>query len=138
MAVRLAGFSDFVGMVAQVISASLVVAVVAWIWWQGAPPNLRAAAILAGVPLATPFLYDYDLPFMLFAIGLYLAHALERGLRSWEKIMLLLVWLQPAWWWWQLVEVTGISLSPLVYAGFFAAIVFRVDTAIESKVQTRR
>ncbi len=136
-AVRLAGFSDFVGMVAQGMVASLVVAGVAWIWWRDAPSGLRAAAILAGVPLVTPFLYDYDLPFMLFAVGLYLANALERGPRSWEKIMLLLVWLQPAWWWWQLVEATGISLSPLVYAGFFAATVFRAHTSIPSRERTR-
>jgi len=43
----------------------------------------------------------------------------------WEKIMLLLVWLQPMWWWWWLVGATGVSPAPLVYAAFFAAVLYR-------------
>lgn len=128
-AARLAGLSDTAGAVLQAAGTSLVVAGIAWIWWRAGPANLRIASVLAGVPLATPFMYDYDLPFMLIAIGLYLADALARGPAQWEKIMLLLVWLQPVWWWWLLVEATGASPSPRVYAAFFAAILYRARPA---------
>ena len=128
-AARLAGLSDTAGTVLQAAGTSLVVAGIAWIWWRGGPANLRIASVLAGAPLATPFMYDYDLPFMLIAIGLYLADALARGPAQWERIMLLLVWLQPVWWWWLLVDATGVSPSPLVYAAFFAAILYRARPA---------
>jgi hypothetical protein len=124
-AARLGGLSDAVATVVQVGGAALVVTGIAWLWLCGAPARLRIAGVLAGAPLATPFMYDYDLPFMLFAVALYLAHSLNRGTAPWEKVMLLLVWLQPVWWWWQLVEATGVSPSPLVYAGFFLAILYR-------------
>lgn len=124
-AARLAGGSDMAGVVLQSIAASLVVAGTAWLWWHNGSRPLRLAGLLAGAPLVTPFMYDYDLPFMLFAIALYLADSVTRGTVRWEKVMLLLVWLQPAWWWWSLVGATGISPSPLVYAGFFLAIVYR-------------
>ncbi|MDH3317920.1 MAG: DUF2029 domain-containing protein, partial [Gammaproteobacteria bacterium] len=129
-AARLAGLSDFAGTVLQIAGTSLIFAGVAWIWWRGAALELRIASVLAGAPLATPFLYDYDLPFMVVAVGLYLAYALKRGPALWEKIMLLLVWLQPVWWWWQLVEATRVSPSPLVYAAFFAAILSRARTSL--------
>ncbi len=124
-AARLVGLSDTAGTLLQAAGTSMAVAGIAWTWWRGDPANLRIASVLAAAPLATPFMYDYDLPFMLFAAGLYLSDALERGPAPWEKIMLLLVWLQPVWWWWWLVEATGVSPSPLVYAAFFAAILYR-------------
>jgi hypothetical protein len=132
-AARLAGVSDIAGTVVQLAGTLLAVAGVSWIWWRGGSANLRVACVLAGVPLATPFMYDYDLPFMVLAVGLYLAEALERRPALWEKIMLLLVWLQPVWWWWWLVGATGVSPAPLVYAAFFAAILYR-SRAVASDV----
>lgn len=131
-AARLAGSSDPAAATLQAIGAVLAVAGVAWLWWRGAPAGLRIAGVVAGMPLVTPFLYDYDLPVMLFAVGLYLADALKRGPARWEKVLLLLVWLQPVWWWWQIVEVTAISPSPLIYAAFLAAILIRARTAAGS------
>ncbi len=121
-AARLAGLSDSAATTLQIVGAVLVVAGIIRVWWRGGSTARRAAIVLAGIPLATPFLYDYDLPFMVFAVALCLAEALQRGVTQWEKIMLLLVWLQPVWWWWWLVEASGISLSPLVYAVFYVAI----------------
>jgi hypothetical protein len=136
-AARLAGLSDTAGTVLQAAGTSMAVAGIAWIWWKGGPANLRIASVLAGVPLATPFLYDYDLPFMLFAIGLYLADAQRRGPALWEKILLLLVWLQPVWWWWWLVDATGVSPSPLVYAMFFMATLYRARTTVRGGEDAR-
>lgn len=129
-AARLAGLSETGGAVLQILGTLAVVTGIVWVWWKKAPPGLRVAVLLAGAPLATPFMYDYDLAFMLVALGLYLADALGRGPAPWEKIMLLLVWLQPVWWWWWIVEAGGISVSPLVYAVFFAAAAYRARAAL--------
>jgi len=131
-AARLAGLSDAKATVLQIAGAVSVLAGIVWLWLRDSPSGLRIAAVLAGATLATPFMYDYDLPFVLFAVALYLADSANRGLAPWEKVVLLLVWLQPVWWWWQLVEATGVSPSPLVYAAFFAAILYRVQLRVAS------
>ena len=136
-AARLSGFSDTVGAVLQVAGALTVVAIIVWIWRQGAPAGLRIAVLLAGAPLATPFMYDYDLPLMLIALGLYLAEAPGRAPASWEKVMLLLVWLQPVWWWYWIAESTGASVAPLVYGTFFAAAAWRAHMAAPVSHQAR-
>jgi hypothetical protein len=74
-------------------------------------------------------MYDYDLPVMLVALGLYLAEPAGRTPAAWEKTMLLLVWLQPVWWWYWITESTGVSVAPLVYATFFAAAAYRAHIA---------
>ena len=81
--------------------------------------------LLAGAPLTTPFLYDYDLPFMLPALAIFIAHAGKTGLRGWEKPLLLAVWLQPAWWWTLTAIQWEISIAPLVYGLFFLAVTRR-------------
>lgn len=133
-AARLAGLTDTAGTVLQAAGATLAIVGTVWIWRQGGPRALRLAGVLAGAPLVTPFMYDYDLPFMLAAIALYLADSSKHGSALWEKILMLLVWLQPVWWWWQLVEATAISPSPLVYAGFFAAILYRARPGMRPDV----
>ena len=122
---RLVGLSDAAGTALQLGGATLVLAGTCWVWWHRQRTRLRIVIILAGAPLVTPFMYDYDLPVMLLAIGLFLADGIDRGSVLWEKIVLLLVWLQPIWWWWWLVEATGVSPAPLVYAVFFAATLHR-------------
>lgn len=128
--VRLAGLPDSAGVFLQLASAAAVVTVIFRAWRKNATGDLRIALLLAGVPLATPFMYDYDLPFMLFALALFLAGGGGREL--WERILLLAVWLQPVWWWWILVDATGISVSPVVYGVFFAAIAYRIRAAERS------
>lgn len=130
-AARLIGLSDVTGAIVQLGGALAAVTGIAWIWRRDTPAGLRIAALLAGAPLATPYMYDYDLPFMLFAIGLYLADGLKRAPAFWEKVMLLLTWLQPVWWWWWwIVESTGVSVAPLVYAIFFSAVLYRARASL--------
>ncbi|MDH3512113.1 MAG: DUF2029 domain-containing protein [Gammaproteobacteria bacterium] len=126
---RLSGLPHTASMILQVAGALTVVAGIVWTWRKAAPTSLRITVLLAGAPLATPFMYDYDLPFMLIALGLYLAEALGRSQAWWERYMLLLVWLQPVWWWYWITSSTGVSIAPLVYASFFAAAVYRTRAA---------
>lgn len=124
-AARLAGMGDGVATVIQGGAGLAVLATVASIWWRGSSLKLRSAVLLAGAPLATPFLYDYDLPFMLTAMALFIADANARGWHNWEKPLLLAVWLQPVWWWTLSATVWQVSIAPLIYGLFFLAVVRR-------------
>jgi hypothetical protein len=92
-ALRMAGLSDGMASFFQVAAAGAVIGAIFWAWRKPVPADLRVALLLAGAPLATPFMYDYDLPFMLFAIALYILNAAGRLLGHWERILLLLVWI---------------------------------------------
>lgn len=124
-AARLAGLGDLTASLAQVTTGLAVLATVAWVWWRGTAIELRAAVLLAGAPLTTPYLYAYDLPYMLPALAIFMAHACKTGWRIWEKPLLLAVWLQPAWWWTLATSYWEISIAPLIYGLFFLALVRR-------------
>lgn len=128
-AARLAGLSDTAAGLAQIATGLAVLATVSWVWWRGTSVELRAAVLLAGAPLTTPFLYDYDLPFMLPALAIFIAHACNGGWRAWEKPLLLAVWLQPAWWWTLTATHWEISIAPLIYGMFFLAVARRAVMA---------
>lgn len=139
-ALRLAGLGDLPASIVQILAALLVTASVAWIWWCKGPVRLRIAALLAAAPLATPFMYDYDLPFMLTALALFVAEAASTGWRPWEKPLTLAVWLQPVWWWTLSATVWGISIAPLIYGLFFLAIMRRTGAFRRNRIgsQTAR
>lgn len=124
-ALRLAGLGDLAASLLQGLSAAAVLATVGWAWWKRAPRALRIALPLAGAPLATPFMYDYDLPLILPALGLYMVAATAGGWRFREKLLLLAVWLQPAWWWTLATTAFGVSVAPAVYGIFFFAVARR-------------
>lgn len=125
-AMRLAGAGDMLAGAVQIFVAVGVFGGVAWIWWRRCDPALSVAALLAAVPLTTPFLYDYDLPFMLTALALFTATAVSSGWRKWEKPLLLLVWLQPVWWWTLSATVFQLSIAPILYGLFFLATLSRI------------
>lgn len=124
-AVRQLGIGDMPASVAQVVVGLAVILAVAWVCWRSVAAELRAAVLLAGVPLTTPFLYDYDLPLMLPALAIFIAQGSNTGWRGWEKPLLLVVWLQPAWWWTLAATHWEFSIAPLVYGLFFLALARR-------------
>lgn len=125
-AMRLAGSGDTLGSAIQILVAAGALAGVVWAWWRRCDPALSVAALLAAAPLTTPFLYDYDLPFMLTALALYGAAAMTSGWNKWDKPLLLIVWLQPVWWWTLSATVWQFSVAPIVYGLFFLATLSRI------------
>lgn len=67
---------------AQTLSVAAMVALSAW--RRPFSPGL-AALILAGAPLATPFVLDYDLVLMAFPLAYLLASARQDDFRDWER-----------------------------------------------------
>jgi hypothetical protein len=85
--------------VATGAAALLVVAMIALVMtsWRRFGQNAMAsgAAMLAATALASPYLFSYDLPFLILPILWLVRESLRRGFRPWEKVLLVLLWLAP-------------------------------------------
>ncbi len=72
-----------------------VAAVVAWVWWQKAPLAVRAAILLAGIPVAVPVVMFYDLMIIGLAMAWLVAAGRESGFPTWQRTGLALLFLLP-------------------------------------------
>lgn len=72
------------------IAASLVA-----LWRSRASFALKAAALVVGALLATPYSLDYDFVILAPAIAFFAADGFTRGFGPWEKSALALLWLMP-------------------------------------------
>ena len=119
-AVRLWGGSVAGAYAVQGIVTGLVLAATAWLWRAGAALPLRAAALLAGSLLATPYVLDYDMMIIGPAIAWLAARGIRRGFLPWEKTILALAWFAP-------LAARHFALHAGVPAGFLAtALLFGV------------
>ena len=66
---RLIGFDIATARVVQVVVAAAALAVVATIWYRGAALAWRGTALIAAVPLVTPYVFDYDLVVLVLRRG---------------------------------------------------------------------
>ncbi|WP_226699287.1 glycosyltransferase family 87 protein [Qipengyuania gaetbuli] len=83
-------------MVAGVLSglAALAAAMLAW-RKSGGDVRASASAMLAATALASPYLFNYDLPFLIFPTLWLVEQGLERGFRPYEKLGLVALWFSP-------------------------------------------
>lgn len=91
-AAMLLGLPAQAAMALQVAVALGVAATLALAGWRNGQSPALAAAMLAGTPLATPFVLDYDLALLAFPL-LWLA---VQEHRPWERIVTALVFVAPA------------------------------------------
>lgn len=102
-------------------AASVGAACAVWVVWRRtADPLTRAAALGAAVPLATPYLFVYDLPVLVAPVAWLTVHALTRGLRPWQRLGLLALWFAPAA---MVVTAGAFPLTPFLAAGLLLAVV---------------
>ena len=84
---------------------------------------LQTVVLLAGVFLASPYGYHYDLPLVAAGAAWAYKHALEAGFLPGERTVLALVWLLP------LLVVflnpMALPIAPLVLAAFFGLVLAR-------------
>ena len=80
---------------AQIVTTLLVAAALAWLWRSRAGFPLKAAALLIGTVLATPYSLDYDLMLLAPAIAFLAADGMRRGFAPWQKTLLAFLWLMP-------------------------------------------
>ncbi len=77
--------------------AALAMVAIVWRSWVrfGGDMAATGALALAATPLASPYLFNYDLPFLVLPT-LWLAYeARDAGYRPWDKVMLLVLFLAP-------------------------------------------
>jgi hypothetical protein len=120
-AVKLLGMPDGVAYTVQGAVTALVLAAVAWASWRRRFGPPLAALILAGAPLATPFVFDYDLVLLAFPL-IWLAAA-GRFL-PWDKFVLALAFIAPVFARPLAIEV-GIPIMPPILIALFLAILRR-------------
>jgi alpha-1,2-mannosyltransferase len=70
-------------------------ATLAWLWRSRAGFALKAAALIIGCVLATPYSLDYDLMLLAPAIAYLAADGMARGFSPYEKTMLAALWIVP-------------------------------------------
>jgi alpha-1,2-mannosyltransferase len=72
-----------------------VAGALAWLWRGSSAFPLKAAALLIGTVLATPYVLDYDLMLLAPAIAFLAADGASRGFDRYEKTALAALWLVP-------------------------------------------
>jgi hypothetical protein len=105
------------------VTAAIVVALM-WLWRSAIAFPYKAAALIIGALLATPYSLDYDLMVLAPAIAFLTAEGLAQGFRPGEKTALAALWIVP------LIarsfaEVTSIPLAAPVMLLVFAMILRR-------------
>lgn len=94
-AVRLLGAPVALAYAAQAIVFAIVAASLVWLWRSNKAFAHKAAALIAGSMLATPYLLDYDLMIAAPAIAFLVAHGLREGFAPYEKSVLAFVFVAP-------------------------------------------
>ena len=124
--VRLWGGSVDFAYAAQGAILLAVAASIAWLWRGKAAFPLKAAALLIGTLLATPYSLDYDLMLLAPAIAYLAVDGLQRGFAPWQKTILAALWIVP------LVarSVPQAALIPLAVPIMLAAFVILLRRAI--------
>jgi len=77
--VRFLGGSTNLAWAAQYAVAAPVIGFVAFVWWRRYPIDLKAAALVAGTALATPYVLIYDLVILIVPVAFLARNGLSRG-----------------------------------------------------------
>ena len=77
------------------MTALVAVLVTVWVWRECRNPNLRAAVLTSASLLISPYLFYYDLAWLALPLVFLTRDGLHHGWRSWEREILLGVWLCP-------------------------------------------
>jgi hypothetical protein len=108
----------------QVMIAVFVAVTVAWIWRSQPLSRAAIAALVAGTPLMSPYVFDYDLTLLALPIAVLAWDGVERGWHKGEREVLVLAFFTPL-----LVSsigyMTTLQVGPLFIASLFAIAVRR-------------
>lgn len=110
-ACRAWGGSVALAYLAQGVVTLAAMAGTVWLWRVRAPFELRAAALLLGALLATPYVMDYDMVLIGPAIAFLVRYGMRHGFARWDRTVLALGWFAP-------IAARQLALLALVPAGF--------------------
>ena len=92
---RLYGGETLATAVAVLLALAMIALVVRGWRRFGQDGMATGALMLAATALASPYLFNYDLPFLILPILWLVSQALQKGFRPWEKTLLVGLWLAP-------------------------------------------
>jgi len=93
--VRMWGGGIALAYAAQIAVTLALAAALIWLWRSQAVFSLKAAGLLIGSLLATPYSLDYDLMVLAPAIAYLCADGFARGFAPWQKSILAALWIVP-------------------------------------------
>jgi hypothetical protein len=93
--VRLWGGGIALAYALQAAVTLTVAAALTWLWRSPAAYPIKAAGLLIGSALATPYSLDYDLMLLAPAIAYLAFDGFARGFAPWEKTTLAALWIVP-------------------------------------------
>ena len=79
----------------QAVAILVMAGIVGWVWRRGFPLPLRAAVLLAAIPIAVPIVMFYDLMLSGVALAWLVRAGWERGFPPWQESAFLLLFLLP-------------------------------------------
>ena len=123
-ALRLVGAPADMANAAQLLVAVGAAAGLIGLWRSAAAFELKAAGLILGCVIATPYVLDYDLVVLAPAIAFLVAHGLRVGFAPWEVTLLVALWVLPLAAR-SIAELTAISLSPVVLMAGFVLVLHR-------------
>jgi hypothetical protein len=82
------------GVAVVLVLAAIALVMLSWRRF-GQDGMASGAAMLAATALASPYLFNYDLPFLIVPIVWLVQRGLRDGFRPWEKVLLVGLWLAP-------------------------------------------
>lgn len=118
---RLVGVPGSVAFAVQAVLSLAVAAAVARASWRRRFTPGLAALVLAGAPLATPFVLDYDLLLTAFPLGYLFARARAEGFADWERITIAGVFAGAAFAR-PIALSAGVPIMPLLLAALFLCV----------------
>jgi hypothetical protein len=87
--------SNQIGLVVQAL-VTLAMAVLTWrAWAQPVPIEGKLALLFAATPLATPYLFSYDLPFLVLPVCWLVEIERKRDFPGWSRSALFLLYVSP-------------------------------------------
>jgi hypothetical protein len=79
----------------QAVATLGAVGVTVWAWTRPFSDELKATTLLLAAALATPYVYDYDLPALGVGLALWARSVVRAGWAPWERSVMFAVWLSP-------------------------------------------
>ncbi len=130
-AMRLLGGGADPAYAVQAVATAAAAVAVAVVWRRCPIPALRGAALVAAMPLATPYVLDYDLVILALPIAWLAGIGMAAGFRPWEKTVLAATWLLPL-----LARpagfALGLPLTPPLLAVLLGLIVARATAPVSA------
>jgi hypothetical protein len=127
-ALKLLGTPTPQAYVVQGVISLVVAGVVAFSAWRRRWTDGLAALTLAGAPMATPFVLDYDMVLVAFPLLWLTGEGMRNGFGRWEKLTLLLAFAAPAFA--RPVAMNlGVPIMPIVLMALFVSVWLRCRRA---------